>query len=249
MDYNTTRTQMHMPEYGRNVQRMAEYLLTIEDRAQRLKNAEAIIEVMAILNPHLKQIEDYRHKLWDHLHQMTDFKLDVDSPYAAPTAEDIRKKPEVLPYPKNKITHRHLGVNLQQVLEKALEETDEEKRQGYTQHLGYYIKLAYATWHKEPVGDDMVKNELNNLSKGALQYEPNGFRVQVDIRPETVYGKRNKKNRNYVQPGQTSGNNSGGGNNGGGGNAGGGTNNNNFKKRKYNNNNKNRNKSGGGAMQ
>lgn len=224
---------MHMPEYGRNVQRMAEYLLTIEDRAQRLRNAEAIIDVMAVLNPHLKQIEDYRHKLWDHLYQMTDFKLEVDSPYPAPTPEDIRKKPEVLPYPSNKITHRHLGMNLQQVLQKAIEEPDEEKRQGYTQHLGYYIKLAYATWHKEPVGDDMVRNELNNLSKGLLQYEPNGFRVQVDIRPETTFGKRNKKNRNYVQPGQTSSNNSGGN---GGGSGGGGNNNNNYKKRKFNKN-------------
>lgn len=231
---------MHMPEYGRNVQRMAEYLLEIEDRAQRLKNAEAIIDVMAVLNPHLKQIEDYRHKLWDHLYQMTDFKLDVDSPYPAPTPEDIRKKPEVLPYPSNKISHRHLGINLQQLLAKALEETDEEKRQGYTQHLGYYIKLAYATWHKEPVGDDMVKNELNNLSKGKLQYEPNGYRVQVDVRPETVFGKRSKK-RAYVQPGQTSASNN---NNGGGGNSGG--NNNNYKKRKFNNNNnRNKNKSAG----
>lgn len=237
MDYNTTRTQMHMPEYGRNVQRMAEYLLTVEDRAQRLKNAEAVIDVMAVLNPHLKQIEDYRHKLWDHLHQMTDFKLDVDGPYPAPTPEEIRKKPQVLPYPSNKISHKHLGSNLQQVLAKAMAEPDEEKRQGYTQHLGYYIKLAYATWHKEPVGDDMVKNELNNLSKGLLQYEPNGYRVQVDMRPETTFGKKNKK-RAYVQPGQTSSNRDNGGGSGGG-------NNNNYKKRKFNNNNKNRNKSGG----
>ncbi|RYZ44777.1 MAG: DUF4290 domain-containing protein [Sphingobacteriales bacterium] len=96
MEYNTTRSKMLMPEYGRNVQRMVEYLVTVEDRARRLKNAEAIIELMGTLNPHLKTIEDYKHKLWDHLHQMTDFTLDVDCPYPAPTAEQIRKKPPTL---------------------------------------------------------------------------------------------------------------------------------------------------------
>ena len=220
---------MLMPEYGRNVQSMAEYLLTIEDRAQRLKNAEVIIDIMAILNPHLKLIEDYRHKLWDHLYQMTDFRLDVDAPYPAPTAEEIRKKPQVIPYPDTKIKHRHLGGNLEQVLEKGLQEQDEEKRQGFTQHIGYYMKLAYATWHKEPVQDDMIKAELANISGGALQYEPGGFKVEVDLRPNSGnnFGK-NKKNK-------------GGGNRnfgGGGGNTGGGNYN---KNRKF----KNKNKSGG----
>jgi hypothetical protein len=194
MDYNTVRTQMLMPEYGRNVQSMAEYLLTIEDPERRLKNAEAIIDIMAILNPHLKQIEDYRHKLWDHLYQMTDFKLEVNSPYPPPTAEEIRKKPQVLPYPATKIKHRHLGGNLEQLLEKGLAETDEEKKQGFTQHIGYYMKLAYANWHKEPVHDDMIKAELANISGGELQFDAGGgFRVQVDMRPApTNYGKKQK---------------------------------------------------------
>src|SRR5690349_14553894 len=130
MEYNTVRTKMLMPEYGRNVQSMAEYLLTIEDRERRLKNAEAVIELMGILNPHLKQIEDYKHKLWDHLYQMTDFRLDVDSPYQPPTAEELRKKPEPLPYPQVKIRHKHLGRNLESLLQLGLAEKDEEKKQG-----------------------------------------------------------------------------------------------------------------------
>jgi hypothetical protein len=84
MEYNTTRSKMLMPEYGRNVQKMVEYLLTIEDREKRLRAAEVLIELMGTLNPHLKAIEDYKHKLWDHLYQMTDLKLDVDSPYPPP---------------------------------------------------------------------------------------------------------------------------------------------------------------------
>src|ERR1043165_515730 len=154
MDYNTVRTKMLMPEYGRNVQSMAEYLLTIEDRDRRLKNAEAVIELMGILNPQLKQIEDYKHKLWDHLYQMTDFRLDVDAPYPPPTEEELRKKPEPIPYPQAPIKHKHLGRNLEQLMEKGIAEQNEEKKQGFTQHVGYYMKLAYANWHKEPVHDD-----------------------------------------------------------------------------------------------
>ena len=112
MEYNTIRSKMLMPEYGRNVQRMVEYLMTIEDRAKRLRNAEAIVELMGTLNPHLKQMEDYQHKLWDHLHQMTDFKLDVDAPYPAPTREQVFKKPEVIPYPQSSIKNRHFGKNM-----------------------------------------------------------------------------------------------------------------------------------------
>src|ERR1044072_3842854 len=138
MEYNTTRSKMLMPEYGRNVQKMVEYLLTIEDPATRLRNAEAVIELMGTLNPHLKTVEDYKHKLWDHLYQMTNFSLAVDSPYPPPTPEEVFKKPERLPYPQEHIKERHLGKNLTSLLEKALAETDQEKKQALTQLIGYY---------------------------------------------------------------------------------------------------------------
>ena len=186
-----------MPEYGRNVQKMVEYLLTIEDRATRLRNAEAVIELMGTLNPHLKVIEDYKHKLWDHLYQMTDFKLDVDSPYPAPTREEIFQKPEVLPYPQADIPNRHLGHNLDNLLKKALEEQDPEKRQGLTQAIGYYMKLAYTNWHREPVHDDMIKNELSILSKGLLQYETGGYRVHFDNRQNFKQQRSGGQNRNF----------------------------------------------------
>ncbi len=201
MEYNTTRSKMLMPEYGRNVQKMVEYLVTVEDRGKRLKQAEVIIELMGTLNPHLKTIEDYKHKLWDHLYQMTDFNLDVDSPYPCPTPEMIFKKPEVLPYPQEKIKHRHLGKNILALLDKTLAETDEEKRHGLTQAIGYYMKLAYANWHKEPVHDDMIKNELAEITGGQLKYETGGYRVHVENnnnnRGFKPRNNNNSNNRNF----------------------------------------------------
>lgn len=206
MEYNTSGSKLLMPEYGRNIQSMAEQLLTIEDEDKRLKNAEAIIDVMAILNPHLKQIEDYRHKLWDHLYQMTDFKLVVNSPYPAPTAEEVRKKPEVLPYPAKKIKHRHLGGNIEQILEKAVAESNPEKKEGYTQHIAYFMKLAYANWHREPAEDDSIRQELKQITQGALEYEGgNGFKVVMDPRPNgnANYGKKKNKGGRSFQGGNS----------------------------------------------
>jgi Domain of unknown function (DUF4290) len=236
MEYNTTRSKLLMPEYGRNVQKMIEYLVSIPERDRRLRNAEAIIELMGTLNPHLKTIEDYKHKLWDHLYQMTNFDLDVDSPYPCPTAEMVHKKPERLPYPQESIQHRHLGKNLQALLDKAMAETNEEKRQGYTQAIGYYMKLAYTNWHKEPVHDDMIKNELAEITGGVLQYETGGYKVHLDNRPT----KFKQRGRNFK------GNQSNGGGGGsrnfregnGNGNGGGFGNNNYNKNRRFKNKNK-----------
>jgi len=220
MEYNTTRTKLLMPEYGRNVQKMIEYLVTVDDREKRLRQAEVIIELMGTLNPHLKTIEDYKHKLWDHLFQMTDFNLDVDSPYPCPTAEMIYKKPEVLPYPQESIKHRHLGKNIQALLDKAMVE-NEETRHGLTQAIGYYMKLAYANWHKEPVHDDMIKNELAEITGGLLKYETGGYRVHYD-------NNRNNNNNNFKQ---RNNNNNNGRNFKGNGGGQGGQRNNNFRDR------------------
>jgi hypothetical protein len=219
MEYNTTRTKMLMPEYGRNVQRMVEYLVTIDDRQRRLKNAEAIIELMGTLNPHLKVIEDYKHKLWDHLYQMTGFALDVDSPYPPPTPEEVYKKPEVLPYPQEDVKNKHFGKNFNALLKRAMDEKDPEKRQGFTQALGYYMKLAYTNWHKEPVHDDMIKNELAELTGGQLVYETGGYRVHFDTRTnfKPNRGNNSRGGGGYKGGGQGGGNRNYGGGQGGGG--------------------------------
>lgn len=172
MQYNTSRELMAIKEYGRGVHDMVKFLLTIEDREVRQRNAEAVIEVMAILSPHMKAIEDYQHKLWDHLFLIADYQLDVDSPYPIPVKEVKQSRPEPLPYPKTKIRWNHFGKKFEDLFNRAMEEQDEEKRQGFINVLALYMKVAYNNWHKENIQDDMIKDELAQMSKGKLIYDP-----------------------------------------------------------------------------
>jgi hypothetical protein len=171
MEYNTERNHLAIREYGRNVQKMIEYLLTIEDKEVRQRNTESVIELMGMLNPHLRNVEDFRHKLWDHLFYIADFKLDVESPYPIPTRETLDARPEMLPYPKRFPKYRHFGKNLEAVIDKAIAEEDEDTREGLTQYIGNYMKLAYTNWHKEAVHDDMIRSELAEITHGKLIYE------------------------------------------------------------------------------
>ena len=149
MEYNTERNYLGMKEYGRHVQKMVEYLLTIEDKEKRQQQAHCVIELMGFVNPHLKNVEDFRHKLWDHLFFISDFKLEVDSPYPIPQKETYKQKPDPIPYPKRHPKYAHLGKNLEVVIDKALKEEDPEKKAGFAHAIAYYMKLAYSNWHKE----------------------------------------------------------------------------------------------------
>ena len=194
MEYNTTRNHLTIREYGHHIQKMAEYVLTIEDREKRQKNANALVELMGFLNPHLKNVEDFRHKLWDHLFLITDFKLDVDSPYPIPTRETLRPTPDPLPYPKRYPKYNHLGKNIEIIIDKALKEEDPEKRQGFANSIAYYMKLTYSNWHKELVHDDNIQTELSAITKGELEFNNRPFvkhRVE-NIREEFGGGKYRK---------------------------------------------------------
>jgi len=142
MEYNTTRNDLAMREYGRHIQKMIEYLLTIEDDEKRQKNAQALIELMGFLNPHLKNVDDFRHMLWDHLFFISDFKLDVKSPYPIPTRETLKAKPEPLTYPKRYPKFSHLGKNLELVINKALSEENPDKRLGFANSIAYFGRYS-----------------------------------------------------------------------------------------------------------
>lgn len=175
MEYNTTRNHLTMREYGRHIQKMVEYVLTLEDKEKRQRNAMALIELMGFLNPHLKNVEDFKHKLWDHLFLISDFKLDVESPYPIPTRETLKARPERLAYPKRYPKFNHLGKNIEVVINKALKEENPEKRQGFANSIAYYMKLTYSNWHKELVHDDNIQTELNTMTDGQLEFNSRPF--------------------------------------------------------------------------
>jgi hypothetical protein len=170
MEYNTTRNFLVMREYGRHIQKMIEYLLTLEDTEKRQRNAYAVIELMGFLNPHLKNVEDFRHKLWDHLFLISDFRLEVASPYPIPTRETLRARPKPLPYPKRYPKLSQLGKNLEIIINKALAEENPDKRNGFANAVAYYMKLAYNNWHKETVHDDAIQAELSQITGGQLEF-------------------------------------------------------------------------------
>ncbi len=251
MEYNTTRNHLIMKEYGRHIQKMVEYLLTITDKEERQKNAYAVIELMGFLNPHLKNVEDFRHKLWDHLFLISNFELDVESPYPIPTRETLKAKPERLRYPKHHPRYNHLGKNIEVVMEKALKEENPEKKQGFANAIAYYMKLTYSNWHKELVHDDAIQQELSTMTKGELEFNNRPFvKHRTDNRSTDDYNTANtgrnqfrknfggRDNRSSQQQGGTRDNRNrnqpGGGNRDGGrdnrGNTG-NNNNRNFKKR------------------
>ncbi|WP_349315406.1 DUF4290 domain-containing protein [Chitinophaga sp. MM2321] len=227
-----------MKEYGRNIQKMVEFLVTIEDDEERQRNAMAVIELMGTLNPHLRNVEDFRHKLWDHIFNISSFSLKVESPYPIPTEEELRAKPDRLPYPKKYPRNRHFGKNLEMVIDKALHEENPEKKEGFTQCIGNYMKLAYTNWHKESVHDDAIKAELLAITGNELDYHPGhtshtahvpGFSVSGNTTGEHF---RSSKRKNFQQNNKFKSSNSGGGKN----------NNNSSNKHSNNKYNKNRNK-------
>ncbi|MGE0562694.1 MAG: DUF4290 domain-containing protein [Flavobacteriales bacterium] len=205
-DYNTRRPQMIIPEYGRNIQKMVEHAITVEPREERNKVAQSIINVMGQLNPHLRDIVDFKHKLWDHLFIISDFKLDVDSPYPIPDKETIFKKPEPLAYPQNKIKFKHYGKSVENFIAKAVELEAGEEKTELIRVIANLMKKSYLTWNRESVDDDLIFSDLKLLSKGQLQVDAN-FKLEQtnDILALNVKKKptnnnhknKNHKNKNY----------------------------------------------------
>jgi len=158
-----------MKEYGRHVQKIVENCVKEKDKEKRNQFAKEIIELMGQLNPHLRNVEDFRHKLWDHLFIMSDYKLDVDSPYPIKKREEIEKKPKHIGYPQSRIKYKHYGKNVEALVAKAKDTADLEKKAEFTKCIGNFMKLVYQNWSKDDVNDETIKNDLRLLSKGDLQ--------------------------------------------------------------------------------
>jgi hypothetical protein len=167
-DYNTSRKKLILPEYGRHIQKMVDHLKTIEDRDERNRAAKSIISIMGNMNPHLRDISDFKHKLWDHLALMSDFELDIDSPYEMPARETLTSKPKRVPYITGDIKYRHYGRIIHQMIDAAIEMEDGEDKNRLIKLLANHMKKSYLTWNRSQVTDEVIFNDIQQLSGGKL---------------------------------------------------------------------------------
>lgn len=219
-DYNTQRVKLILPEYGRNIQRMVDYILTIQDREERSRAAKTVIDVMGNFYPHLRDVPDFRHKLWDHLAIMSEFKLDIDWPYPLPVLDTINAKPEKLPYSNHRIRFRHYGTVVEKLVDKIKEIEDPEQKRALLVLTANHMKKSFLTWNKESVEDEQIYNDINTYYGGEVEL-PEGMVLT------TTRELLQKKKATAKQ----SGGNSNSNNNGGGYN---GRSNNNNQKKYYN---------------
>jgi hypothetical protein len=170
-DYNTSRNNLKLPEYGRNIQKMVEYLMTVKDRDQRNKLAYAVIAVMGNMNPHLRDISDFKHKLWDHLSIMSDFKLDIDSPYKKPEPKVFNEKPRRIEYKLNEIKYKHYGRTLELLIDAASKYPEGEEKEQLIKVIANHMKKSYLTWNREVVSDREIFKDLKELSGGKINID------------------------------------------------------------------------------
>jgi hypothetical protein len=172
MDYNTQLEPLMIKEYGRNVQRMVEHAKTIKDKEERNLAAQGIIKVMELINPDPKKGGDHEHKLWDHLHIIANNELDVDSPYEKPeetnTLDKVASKPS---YSRGRIRYRHYGTIVHDMIKVAAEEKDPEAKDKMEQYLAAYMKLAYKQWNSAKMSDEVILENLKDMSNGAIELD------------------------------------------------------------------------------
>jgi hypothetical protein len=201
IEYNTERNKLIIPEYGRHLQKMVDYAISIEDTAERNKVAKAIIDVMGNLNPHLRDVNDFKHKLWDQLFIISDFKLDVDSPFDKPTREELAERPERLPYPQNFPKYRFYGNNIKRMIDVALRWDEGELKQALVVTIANHMKKCFLNWNKDTVEDAVIFNHLYELSDGGIDITKNDLvltesskLINVKSRQNTNKSHSNKTN-------------------------------------------------------
>lgn len=196
MEYNTTRGKLILPEYGRNVQNMIAHAMEIADRTERNRAAQAIIEVMGQLNPHLRDVDDFRHKLWTHLFVMSDFKLDVDSPYEIPKPEILNEKPNLMEYPKGNIRYGHYGKYTQSILKTSKKIEDEGEREFLKNTMANFMKKQYLSHNNDAVENNVIAQHLNELSDGDLILENPDELVNTNALLRSMGMNKNPRNHN-----------------------------------------------------
>ena len=168
LEYNAERVHLIIPEYGRHLQKLIDQASVLESKEERNKAAKYIIQVMGSLNPHLRDVPDFQHKLWDQIFIMSDFKLDVDSPYPIPTRDVIHLKPERLAYPQKNPKYRFYGNNIKYMIDVANSWEDGEMKNALVKVIANHMKKSYLSWNKDTVTDIVIFEHLYELSGGKL---------------------------------------------------------------------------------
>lgn len=181
MEYNTSLPRLIIPEYGRNVQKMVDHLLTLEDDEERNKQAQNLVEIIGNLNPQVRDVPDFKHKLWDHLFIMSDFKLKVDSPYPLPSEETFKEKPELLEYPRNNRKYRHYGNIIRKMIDYAVKQPAGEEKERLKVAIANHMKKTYLIWNKDTVDDQVILNEMNALAEGQFQLDDMNLKDKQDL--------------------------------------------------------------------
>lgn len=204
LEYNTIREQLIIPEYGRHLQKLIEQVTEIEDKDERNKAAKYVISVMGSLNPHLRDVPDFQHKLWDQLFIMSDFTLDVDSPYPIPSREVLNQRPDTLNYPQNFPKYRFYGNNITYMIDVAMKWEDSDLKSALILVIANHMKKCYLSWNKETVEDEVIFEHLLELSKGKI----NLLKSNEELSNSHNLMKVNKKMSNKSQFSTTSKNSS-----------------------------------------
>ena len=169
LQYNTKRTQLIIPEYGRHVQMMINQILETQDREERNKMAKAVIGIMGNMNPHLRDVPDFQHKLWDQLFIMSEFKLDVDSPFEMPQKEILEQKPERLAYPQKNPKYRFYGNNIKSMISIASDWEAGDLKNALVLNIANHMKKCFLNWNKDTVHDEIILKHLLELSDNKLK--------------------------------------------------------------------------------
>jgi hypothetical protein len=197
LEYNAERSPLIIPEYGRHLQKLIDQATAVEDRAERNKIAKYIIQVMGSLNPHLRDVPDFQHKLWDQIFIMSDFRLDVDSPYPIPSREVLQLRPDVLKYPQNFPKYRFYGNNIKYMIDVANGWEDGELKSALIKVIANHMKKSYLSWNKDTVKDDVIFEHLYELSDGKI----NLTQSSEELVNTTDLIRTNKRTSNKIVPG------------------------------------------------
>lgn len=193
MEYNTQQRKLPLPEYGRSVQNMVDYALTIEDREERQRCANTIVNIMGSMFPQLRDVEDFRHKLWDHLAIMSDFKLDIDYPVEIVKKESLEVKPDCIPYSPNKIRYRHYGRFVQDLIRIAVNYPEGEDKDVLIKYIANHMKKDYINWNKDGVEDQKILDDLCELSDGKIKLSAENYHL---VEQRALIPKRRQTNNN-----------------------------------------------------